>query len=457
MKKHIFILLIISLLGSYKLSKAQSTPIDEVVAVVGSNIILQSELETQYLSFRMQGLIEGSSHNIKCQILKDMIFQKLLLNQAEIDSIELQAGQVEQEIDRRFRYFISKFGSQEKLEAYYGKSVDEFKEEMKESVEQQLLQQNVQTQIVENVNITPSEVQAFFKQIPTDSLPMINTEYQIAELVKTPEIETAEKVQVKERLLEYRNRILKGESFATLAILYSEDPGSAKKGGELGMYGKGELYPEFEAVAFNLKEGEISGIVETEAGYHIIQMIENRTDYVNVRHILLRPKVSYKQIEKTVNYLDSIHQLVENKTYSFQEAVKLFSDAPNKVGGGYLINPMSGSNTFTADDFNSEQADAKVFYTISKMQVGEVAKPTSFTKDKKESYRLLYLAKKREAHQADITHDYDKIYDMALEYKRQQAMDEWMIKNTDRAYIKVGKTYGDCPFAQKLQAQQQKN
>ncbi len=440
-----YILACLSWLSVSSLQAQKTTTIDEVAAVVGPNIILQSELETQYLSYRMQGMIEGTSENIKCRILKDMIFQKLLLNQAQIDSVEVQPSQVNQELERRFRYFIEQFGSKEKLEAYYGKSVDEFKEEMRESVENQLIQQNVQSQIVENVSVTPREVKAFYKQIQVDSLPLINTEYQIAELVKTPEIGASEKLKVKERLLKFRNRILKGESFATLAILYSEDPGSAKKGGELGMYGKGELYPEFENVAFNLKEGEVSGIVETEAGYHIIQMIENKGDYVNVRHILLRPKISPTQIEKTVQYLDSIYTLVQNKTYTFEEAVNKFSDAPNKIGGGYLINPMNGSTTFTA-----ETLDPKVFYTIKDMNVGDLSKPLSYTNKKKEAYRLLCLMHKTETHKANIDEDYDKIYTMALNYKRQQALDQWMIDNTDKAYIKIGKSYSNCPFAQKL-------
>lgn len=447
MKKALFYTLSLILCsGAWLHTQAQNTTIDEVAAVVGPNIILQSEVETQYLSYRMQGLIEGSSQNIKCRILKDMIFQKLLLNQAELDSVEVQPSQVSQEIERRFRYFIEQFGSKEKLEAYYGKTVDAFKEEMREAVKNQLLQQNVQSTIVEHVSITPREVKAFFKSIPTDSLPLINTEYQVAELVKKPEISASEKLQVKERLLALRKRILQGESFATMAILYSEDPGSAKKGGELGMYGRGDLYPEFEDVAFNLKDGEISGIVETEAGFHIIQMIENRDKFVNVRHILLRPKVSPQQVESAISYLDSIHQLISNKTYSFEEAVSRFSDAPNKVGGGYLINPMDGGNTFTA-----ESLDPKVFYTVDKMKVGDLSKPASFTEKNKEAYRLLYLASKTDEHKANLEQDYDKIYNMALNHKRQLALDKWMINNTDKAYIKVGKSYRDCPFSQQLQ------
>jgi len=420
--------------------------LDQVVAVVGKEVILKSDIETQYLQFRMQGYIEGSSETIKCDILKDLIFQKLLLNQAEIDSIVVGESQVDQEMDRRFRYFIQQFGSQEKLEEYYDKSVDEFKEEMREVVKNQLLQQNVQAEIVQNVGITPKEVKAFYQEIPVDSLPLINSQYYVAELVKEPEITEAEKLSVKERLLKLRTRILKGESFATLAILYSEDPGSAKKGGELGMYGRGELYPEFEDVAFNLKEGEISGIVETEAGFHIIQMIEKQKDFVNVRHILLRPKISPIQIEETVNYLDSIYQLIQDSTYDFDQAVRMFSDNPNKISGGLLINPSSGNNSFQA-----EELDPKVFFTIDKLKVGEVSKPVSFTtEDNRDAYRLLQLVKKTEPHRANIEQDYDKIYMIALNKKHQEVLDKWVVEHAKEAYIRIVDNYSDCDFYHQL-------
>lgn len=414
--------------------------LDQVVAVVGKNIILKSDIETQYLQYRMQGFIEGSGRTIKCDILKDLIFQNLLLNQADVDSIVVGESQVDQELDRRFRYFISQFGSKEKLEEYYDKSVDEFKEEMRVVVKKQLLQQSVQGEIVSMVGITPKEVKVFYKEMPQDSLPLINTEYFVAELVKEPQITAVEKLAVKEKLLELRKRILKGESFATLAILYSEDPGSAKKGGELGMYGKGELYPEFEDVAFNLKEGEISGIVETEAGFHVIQMIENQKDYVNVRHILLRPKVTPIQIQETVTYLDSIYNLIQDSTYTFKQAVRLFSDNPNKISGGYLVNPQTGNNMFQAEDL-----DPKVFYVIDKMSLGDVSKPTSYTNsDSKEAYRLLQLVEKTAPHRANIKQDYDKIYNIALNQKHQKILDEWVVEHAKKAYIRIVDNYSDC-------------
>lgn len=453
--KKMMLVLLLSLSFTSLMAQEEIKPLDEldenqildqVVAVVGKEVILKSDIETQYLQFRMQGYIEGSSQNIKCDILRDLIFQKLLLNQAEIDSIVVGESQVEQEMDRRFRYFIQQFGSKEKLEEYYDKSVEDFKEEMREVVRNQLLQQNVQAEIVKNVTITPKEVKAFYQEIPADSLPLINSEYFVAELVKEPEITEAEKLSVKERLLGLRTRILKGESFATLAILYSEDPGSAKKGGELGMYGRGELYPEFEDAAFTLKEGEISGIVETEAGFHIIQMIEKQKDFINVRHILQRPKISPMQIEETVTYLDSIYTLIKDSTYSFEAAVRMFSDNPNKISGGLLINMNSGNNSFQA-----EELDPKVFYTIDKLKIGEVSKPVSYTtKDNKDAYRLLQLVDKTQPHRASIDQDYDKIYMITMNKKHQEELDKWVVEHAKKAYIRIVDNYSECSFYNEL-------
>lgn len=416
--------------------------LDEVVAVVGKNIILQSDIETQYLQFRMQGYIEGSSSTIKCNILRESIFQKLLLNQADIDSIVGNPVQVEQELDRRFRYYISQFGSQEKLEEYYHKPVDQFKDEMREMIGDQLLQQQVQAEITKNVTITPKEIKAFYKSMHQDSLPLINTAYEVAEIVKNPPISAAEKLEVKEKLLTLRNRILKGESFSTLAILYSEDPGSAKKGGELGMYGRGELYPEFESVAYGLKEGEISGIVETEAGYHIIQMIEKKDDFINVRHILLMPKISPIELQKASNYLDSIRVLLVNDSISFEAGVLKFSDSQNRFNGGLIINPGSGNAMFQA-----EELDTKVFYVIDKLKVGELSAAVTFTTDEnREAYRILKLIRKVAPHKANMKQDYDIIQNAAISRKKQDVIDEWVKLRAGKTYIRINERYNTCSY-----------
>ncbi len=425
-----------------EIEQKPQTILDEVVAVVGKNIILQSDIETQYLQYRMQGYIEGSSSTIKCDILKELVFQKLLLNQADIDSIVVSPVQVEQELDRRFRYYISQFGSQEKLEEYYHKSVDQFKDEMREIIGDQIVQQDVQQEITKNVTITPKEIKVFYKEILQDSLPLINTAYQVAEIVKKPPVSAAEKLAVKEKLLNLRTRILKGENFATLAILYSEDPGSAKKGGELGMYGRGELYPEFETAAFGLKEGEISGIVETEAGYHIIQMIEKKDDFVNVRHILLRPKISPYALQEAATFLDSIQDLIVKDSITFKDAALKFSDAQNRFNGGFIINQKSGNAMFQAEDL-----DPKVFYVIDKMQVGQVSKAISYTTAKnEEAFRLLKLVDKVPPHKANMTQDYDIIQKAAINKKKQAVIDEWVKARAAKTYIHINDKFSNCSY-----------
>jgi peptidyl-prolyl cis-trans isomerase SurA len=421
---------------------SSQTVLDEVVAVVGKNIILQSDIETQYLQFRMQGYIEGSSSTIKCDILKELIFQKLLLNQADIDSIVVSNSQVSQELERRFRYYITQFGSQEKLEEYYHKTVDQFKEEMREIISDQILQQEVQTKITKNVTITPKEIKAFYRDILQDSLPLINTAYQVAEIVKKPPVSSAEKLSVKEKMLDLRTRILKGESFATMAILYSEDPGSAKKGGELGMYGRGELYPEFEAVAFGLKEGEISGIVETEAGYHIMQLIERKDEFVNVRHILLVPKISPTELQKAAIFLDSIQGLIVKDSISFANAAKRFSDNQNRFSGGIIINPNSGNAMFQA-----EELDPKIFYVIDKLEVGQVSAPVAFkTEENKDAFRIIQLVKKVPPHKANMQQDYDVIQKAAINKKKQEVIDNWVKTRAAKTYIRIIDKYNNCSY-----------
>jgi peptidyl-prolyl cis-trans isomerase SurA len=294
-----------------------------------------------------------------------------------------------------------------------------------------------------DVTVTPSEVRSFYKDIPKDSLPLINSEVELIQIVKKPPINPEERERIRNKLLELRKRVLGGESFATLAILYSEDPGSAKSGGELGFVGRGELYPEFEAVAFNLKEGEVSDILETEAGFHIIQMIERRGDYINVRHILLQPKVSPLDLMKAKNELDSIAGLIEEGKYTFEESVAEFSDDPSKNNGGLLINPNTGTSVFGADEL-----DPKVFFVIDKLEVGEISAPVPFkTDDNKDAYRILYLKKRTEPHKANLKDDYDKIQMWALEQKKQEVIQDWVAVKIDKTFIKISDSYKDCEFA----------
>lgn len=439
--KKFFVVLILAF--NFIICQAQEPQvIDRVVAVVGQNIILQSDIEAQYLQFRLQGGIKGSASSIRCEILEDLMFQKLMLNQAEMDSITVTDEQIDSEVDRLVRYFISQLGSQENLEKYYKKSMQEIKEELRRMRKDQMLVEQVQQAVLANVEVTPAEVRNLFNSMHKDSIPMVNSQYEIAQLVKKPPITLDEKLAVKDRLYKMRKRILDGERFSTLALLYSEDPGSAKKGGELGFHGRGEFAPEFEAAAFNLRDGEISEVVETEFGFHIIQMIERRGDFINVRHILLTVKVSPEALEVAYNELDSIANLINNDSITFDEAVRMFSDESDKITGGLLVNPTTGSTLFDAADL-----DQQVSVTINKMNVGEISAPVPMkTSDNKDAYRLLYLKRKTSPHKANLNDDYTLIRDMAMQKKREDIINKWIANKSQKAYIKICDDYKDCDF-----------
>lgn len=420
----------------------QQQVIDKIVAVVGNNIIMQSDIEEQYMQYRMQGGIKGSASSIRCEILEDMLFRKLMLNQAELDSITVSDEQIDSEVDRYIRYYLSQFGSQEKLEKYYDKPMKDIKNDLRDMLKEKQLMEEVQRKIVEGVNATPSDVREFYNNIPKDSIPMVSAQYEIAELVKKPPITLDEKLAVKERLYGLRSRILKGERFSTMALLYSEDPGSAKKGGELGFKGRGELVPEFEAAAFALKDGEISEVVETEYGYHIIQLIERRGDYINVRHILLTVKVSPEALQTAYNELEYIADLIRKDSITFDEAVKVHSDEDDKTNGGYLINPVTGGTLFAAEDL-----DQQVSVVINRLQVGEVSDPVPMkTKNDKDAYRLLMIKKKTTPHKANLKEDYALIQQWTMQKLRQDAINKWIDAKSSKAYVKISDDYKDCDF-----------
>lgn len=420
----------------------QPQVIDRIVAVVGKNIVMQSDIEEQYMQFRLQGGIKGSASSIRCEILEDQLFRKLMLNQAELDSITVTDEQVEAEMEYRLRYYLSQLGSQEKLEKYFNKTMSEIKDELRIVIKDQKLIEEVQRKIVEGVSATPSDVREFYNSLPADSIPMVSAQYEIAQLVKKPPITLDQKLEVKDRLYGLRSRILKGERFSTLALLYSEDPGSAKKGGELGFKGRGELVPEFEAAAFALKDGEISEVVETEYGFHIIQMIERRGDNVNVRHILLTVKVSPEALQQAYTELDSIANLIRNDSITFDEAVRKFSDEDDKVNGGYLVNPNTGSTMFAA-----EELDQQVSVVVNRLQVGEVSSPVPMkTKNDKDAYRLLIIKKKTQPHKANLKDDYSLIQQWTMQKLRQDAINKWIDAKSSKAYVKICDDYRDCDF-----------
>jgi len=312
--------LFISVIFSFTIS-AQDEVIDRIAGVVGDQIILQSDIENQYLQLKAQGY-RGNEEKIKCSILEDQLAQKLLLNQAKVDSIEITEGQVEMELNRRLQAFINQIGSEKQLEDYYQKSILEIKEDFRELIRNQLLTEEMQRNIAGEITVTPSEVKKFYKRTPKDSLPLVNSQIEIRQIVKIPPFSEEAKLEVREKLLNLRKRIINGESFSTLAVLYSEDKGTAIKGGELGFTNKADLVTEFASSAFSLKKGIVSTIVETEFGYHIILLIDRRDDQVNVRHILMKPKTSLKAKLQAKSFLDSLSQVIRTDSITFKNSAR---------------------------------------------------------------------------------------------------------------------------------------
>ncbi|MBV2247557.1 MAG: peptidylprolyl isomerase [Lentimicrobium sp.] len=448
MQKIITLFISLLILFNHTGVQAQEQIIDEVVAVVGANYILQSDIEGQYLQSRAQGIITDARAT-RCQILEDMLFQKLLLNQAELDSITITPEQVEQTLDARFRYYIQQFGSQEKMEQFYKKSLLEIREEFRPLVKQQLMVEQVQQNLIQDVKITPSEVRSFYNDIPKDSIPLLETEYEVARILIKPVISKEEQDATRERLQSLRDRIVKGENFAALATLYSEDLGSAKKGGEVGFVGRGQLFPEYEAAAFGLNKGDVSEIIKTQAGYHIIQLIERRGQLINTRHILLRPKVSDADIAAASKKLDSIANLIRNGEMTFEEAALKFSDDPGKINDALMVNPITGTTSFTAG-----QLDQKIFFVIEKMKIGDISRPMQAEDDEQNKTLNIYMLKSRtEPHRANLKDDYSTIQQWALNKKQGDVVNKWISEKITSTYFRIGEAFHDCAFQHKWKIQ----
>ncbi len=448
MKKYLVIVLW-CFMQSLAVAQINNNVIDEIIATVGNRIILKSELEYAFEGYKYQmGLytIENQDE-LRCSILEQLILQKLLINQAELDSIVITDDQVNQRIEYNMRTQIAQMGGNiKKLEEAYGKTISEIKADARDMVKDEFLVEQMQYKLTQNINITYQEVKEYFEKIPYDSLPIIPIEYELSQIVKTPVVGEAEKIEIKNRLEEIRSRVLRGESFKTFARLYSEDPGSAIKGGELGFVGRGELYTEFELAAFSLKPGEISPVIETQAGFHIIQMIERRGEQINVAHILIKPKPSAEEMTISKKYLDSVFKVMKNSKIPFDSAAMKFSDDAGKINGGMLVNPNTASYSFTED-----QLDKSVLYAINGLIPGEFSQAVPMiTENGNQAYRILYVKTKRAAHKANLTDDYERIKNVALEHKKQEALLKWTKNKVKITHIKIKEQYQNCSFIEKF-------
>ncbi len=417
----------------------QARLIDQVVGVVGDYTILQSDIENQYLQYRAQGV---NLPDMRCFLLKDFLEQKLLLNQAKIDSIEVSESTVELQLDQRLRYFISQIGSEEEMEEYFGKSMIQIKEDLREVLREQLITQQMQGEITQDVKITPSEVKKFYRNLPPDSIPSIDAQVEVQQIMLYPPLGDEATFEVKERLLELRKRIMEGESFETLAILYSEGP-SAANGGDIGFMGKGELDPEYAKAAFLLKEGGVSKIVESEFGFHIIQLVERKDDRIRTRHILMKPKVNLDARKKAMSKLDSIVDVIRKDSMSFELAARYFSQDKNTaLNKGLMVNPSDNSSRFEL-----KQLETKDYLVARDLKVGEISDPfESVDKNGKIAYKVLKLKSRTDPHRANLDQDYLLIQTMALNDKKNKVIEEWIREKQQETYYRVDPSYQNCQF-----------
>ena len=414
--------------------------IDQVAAVVGSKTVLKSEIEQQYHQFIQQG--NYGNADLKCKILDQLMLNKLLLNQAILDSIEVTDDQVNQKIDQNLSYFIKQLGSPERLEEYYGKSIAELKEEFKPVVKEQLLVQQMQGKVTKSISASPLDVKSYFRSIPSDSLPLINAEVEYSQIVRNIPIGANNKKEAKDRLEDIRQRISKGEDFGTLAFLYSQDKESAKQNGELGFVNRGDLVPEFEGVAFRLKNTiDVSEIVETKFGYHIIQLIERRGEKINVRHILIKPANTAEDLVATQQLADSLTVVLRNGTMKFADAAEKFSDdSDTKLNAGIVANPANG-----AIRFETSQVDPSILFQLDKMEVGDISNPMLITTHEgSQAYRILKLNARTKPHKLNMIDDYQKLQEITLVNKQDEALQNWKNKKKAITYVRVADEFRNC-------------
>lgn len=420
--------------------------VDQIVAVVGEEIVLRSYLEIQ--AQEMSAMLQRFDPKTRdCEVLRDNIRQKMMLGKAAEDSIEVSEDQVNATVDRRMEYFIQRFGSERRLEKFADQSIGEIREEMRPLIRDQLLIQQVEQKILGEVHTSPAEVRAYFKSVPKDSLPLLNTQVQVRQVLRYPKPTEEARQAAIQRLRNLRTRILQGESFETLAILYSADDGSAARGGEVGYQSRANLAPEYAAAAFKLDRDSLSDVVETKFGMHLIQLLDRRGESVNTRHILIKPELNALSRKNARELLDSVRSLILYDTLSFHEAARIYSeDEQSKNNGGLITSPESNSTTIEVDNL-----DAALFLTIDTMEVGNITPPVpSKSEDGRTTYRIVRLEKRIEPHRANLRQDYPLLKRAAEQARKQEHLNRWMADRSGKIYLQIQPAYHRCRNLQTL-------
>jgi peptidyl-prolyl cis-trans isomerase SurA len=413
--------------------------IDEVIAKVDNYIVLKSDLDKFYQEQLTNGA--SASQQLKCELLAVLVRNKLMMAKAEIDSVIVLDADVDANVQRRMDMIMMQSGrTQEELEEIYGKPMEQIRSELRDPVKEQLVVQKMQGTITEGVSVTPAEVKRFFNKIPKDSLPYFSASVEVAQIVKKAEVSKGQKEQVKNQLLEIRSRILAGEDFGALAKKYSDDPGVMSNAGNMGWSPRGRMVPQYEAMAFRLKQGEISMPFETEFGFHIMQLIERRGNEYNSRHILISPKPSAEDLAEATKYLDSVRNMIVKDSLQFQALAKEISDDNETKGNGGFFSDQSGSQRVAIDEL-----DPIVFFRLDSMKVGDVSKPMVYrTNDQKDAVRILYYKSRIPPHVASLEDDYSRIQMAALNEKQNIVLEKWFQKARQDVFINIDRNYEFC-------------
>ena len=416
-----------------------------MIGVVGKYPVQLSDLQNAIVERDKDGLPPD-----KCLAYEMLVFQKLLVAQADKDSVVVSDQEVDTELSRRMAYFINQFGSEEKLEEFYGKRTNVLKDELRDEVKEQLLADRMQEQITGSIKLTPAEVRAYYQSLPEDSLPLIESEIELEQLVRRPVFSAEAKALAREKIESYRQRVVKGESqMSTLARLYSEDPGSAARGGVIENVSRGQMVPEFDAVAFRLRKGEVSNVFETVFGFHFIELIQRKGELLDLRHILVSPRMSNEDFFKSKRQLDSIYLAVKEGSISFEEAVKKFSEDPeSKANNGLMINPQTASTRWDQESLRMLDPDRsdKLIVALNNMQPGDISGPMEFVSvEGKPGFRIIRLKSRIDPHRANLKDDYQRIMLMATAHRKRSAVNDWIREKSKNTYIRLDPEFS-CDF-----------
>lgn len=436
----VFSVIVLSCTGSF----GQGSTIDKIVAQVGDQVILKSDIEAQKLQ-----LIQGGQKVDRfsdCEIVERLMFQELLVNQAKIDSIEITDTQVDGEMENRLRVIENQIGGRDKLEAFYGKTVSQIKDEFRSSIRDRLLAEEMERQITQNVTVSPKDIKKFFSELPKDSIPLINSKLSFQQIVIFPEVSDADRLKARQQLEEIRKGVLEGKSFETQARIHSQDPGSAAEGGKLEAT-RGMMVPNFEANVFAIQEGEISPVFETEYGYHIVKLISRKGDDYVCRHILLIPEFSRVSLDQSSKQMDECYRELKENLITWDDAVRKYSNDDNtKQNKGIITNPITGEQTWSTEDLN--QVDQQIYLLTDAMNKGDVSTPAFYFDylSRQQGIRIVRLMERTKPHFANLDEDYSLIQRATENKKKQEVITKWISSKVDNAYIRIDDEFNKCSF-----------